>query len=169
MPIIFAFALLSVPAALIEYAQQAKLAGVWFEAIRFYKKWMQFGSPLYMAVELGLIIFFAYFYQSIVPSMQPKEIAEQLRKQGSTIPGVRPGSATEAYLGTILNRLTLIGAVALGLIVMVASMATSMTGMVTLQGLGSTSLMILVGVALDLVNQVKVHLMAQSYKGFLAK
>jgi preprotein translocase subunit SecY len=167
MPVIFAFALLTVPSALVEFLQQGQPKGMLFDVLRFYQKWLAFGTPLHTVLEFALIVFFSYFYNSIVPSMQPKDIAEQLRKSSSTIPGVKPGRPTEEYLGKLLNRITLIGAVALSVIVLMASAGTMVTGIVTLQGLGSTSLIILVGVALDLVNQVRVHLLAQSYQGFL--
>jgi len=99
--------------------------------------------------------------------MQPKEIADNLKKYGSSIPGIKPGRPTAEKLEEILSRTTFIGAFALALITLVASSATSITGISTLAGLGATSLIIMVGVALDTVNQIRVHLLARQYQGFL--
>jgi preprotein translocase subunit SecY len=99
--------------------------------------------------------------------MQPREIADNLKKYGSSIPGIKPGKPTADKLDEILSRTTLIGAVGIALIVLVASSATSLTGITTLNGLGATSLIIMVGVALDTVKQIRVHLLARQYEGFL--
>jgi preprotein translocase subunit SecY len=90
-----------------------------------------------------------------------------LKKYGNAIPGVKPGVPTGEYLAVILNRIIFIGAVFLAIITLVASSATSFTGIKTLAGLGSTALIIMVGVALDTMNQIKVHLMVKQYEGFL--
>jgi preprotein translocase subunit SecY len=90
-----------------------------------------------------------------------------LKKYGNDIPGVKPGVPTGEYLAVILNRIIFIGAVFLAIITLVASSATSFTGISTLAGLGSTALIIMVGVALDTMNQIKVHLMVKQYEGFL--
>ena len=167
MPIIFTFAVLAFPQALIELALKNHPTGWVLGAITGYKRLMGFGSPVAIAVQFALIIFFSYFYSSLVPSMQPKEIAEQLKKHGNAIAGVKPGQPTAQWLGSMLNKLTLIGAVLLAFITLAASSATAVTGISTLSGLGSTALIILVGVALDLVQQVKVHLLVKQYEGFL--
>lgn len=188
MPIIFAFAVLAFPSTIVGFLQQTNPSGWTFEFIPdphitfnpllFYQKyftpgasfpglpWLRFPN-LYMIIEFALIVFFTFFYASITPSMQPREIAEQLKKYGSSIPGIKPGKPTAEKLEEILSKTTFIGAVALALITLVASSATAMTGITTLVGLGSTSLIIMVGVALDTANQIKVHLMAKQYEGFL--
>jgi preprotein translocase subunit SecY len=102
-----------------------------------------------------------------MPNMQPKEIANNLKKYGSSIPGIKPGKPTADILDKILGRTTFIGAMGLGLIALIPGIASGITGISTLQGLGSTSLIIMVGVALDFVNQVKTHLLARQYEGFL--
>jgi len=188
MPIIFAFAVLAFPSTIFGILQETNPAGWAFEDIfglgltfnpvLFYQKYFSMGASfpglpwlkfpnLYMIVEFSLIVFFTFFYASITPSMQPKEIADQLKKYGSSIPGIKPGRPTAEKLEEILSKTTFIGAVALAMITLIASAATSFTGITTLIGLGSTSLIIMVGVALDTANQIKVHLMSKQYEGFL--
>jgi preprotein translocase subunit SecY len=167
MPLIFTFMLLSFPGLLVDMLLQTKPTGILFEALRMYKTYMTPGSPLYIAVQFGLILFFSYFYVTLVPSLQPKEIAENLRKHGNAIPGIKPGKATGVYLDTLISHLTFIGAMMLGVITLIASSATALTGISTLAGLGTTALIIMVGVALDTVNQIRVQLLAKQYEGFL--
>ena len=102
-----------------------------------------------------------------MPNMQPKDIANNLKKHGSSIPGVKPGRPTAEALDRILTRTTFIGAMALGLIALIPSLASKVTNITTFQGIGATSLIIMVGVALDLINQVKTHLLAKQYESFL--
>ena len=99
--------------------------------------------------------------------MQPKEIADNLKKYGSAIPGVKPGKPTADKLDEILTRLMLIGAIALGIIAMVPTVASKVTGITTMQGIGATSLIIMVGVALDFINRIKTHLLSKNYETFL--
>jgi preprotein translocase subunit SecY len=167
MPIIFAFAVLAFPATVFAYIQQQHPQGLLLEVVTFYERTFSAGKPAYIAVEFLLIVFFTFFYSSIIPSMQPKEIAENLKKYGSSIPGIKPGRPTAEKLEEILTRTTFIGAFALAAITLIASSATSLTGISTLAGLGATSLLIMVGVALDTVNQIRVHLLARQYEGFL--
>ena len=167
MPLIFAFAVLSFPATIMQVIQQNHPVGWQLEVLRFYSKFLSPGQFGYIVVEFTLIVFFTFFYASITPSMQPKEIATNLKKHGSAIPGIKPGKPTADKLEEILTRTTFIGAVALGVITLIASSATSITGITTLQGIGTTSLIIMVGVALDTVNQIRVHLLARQYQGFL--
>jgi preprotein translocase subunit SecY len=177
MPIIFAFAVLSFPSQLIMFLKQMNPGGLMlqdtlglgieFDPIRLYENYFSFGSFGYIAVEFLLIVFFTFFYASIIPSMQPREIAENLKKHGVSVPGIKPGKPTAEKLEEILSRTTLIGAVALALIALIGSFSTTWTGITTLQGLGSTSLIIMVGVALDTANQIRVHLLSRQYEGFL--
>jgi preprotein translocase subunit SecY len=167
MPIIFAFALLAFPSTIIGLLQSTKPTGLVAEIISGYNRYLAPGSVGYIITEFLLIVFFTFFYGTLTPSLQPREIADNLRKSGNAIPGVKPGRPTGEFLDAILSRTTLIGAVALALITLVASSATSFTGITTLQGLGSTSLIIMVGVSLDLVNQIRVHLLSKHYEGFL--
>ena len=124
------------------------------------------GIPYYVLYFL-LIVGLTFFYASIMPNMQPKDIAKNLKKYGSSIPGVKPGKPTAEALDKILTKTTFIGAIALGIIALVPSFASYITNIKTLQGIGATSLIIMVGVALDLINQVKTHLLARNYESFL--
>jgi preprotein translocase subunit SecY len=172
MPIIFTFAVMAFPSTLLGLLQQSQAQpgqmAPWLQTVvGFYGRYLSPGTWAYGAIEFALIIFFTFFYSSIIPSMQPREIAESLKKYGSAIPGIKPGRPTAEKLEQILSRTTMIGAAALAGITLLATSATSLTGITTLQGLGSTSLIILVGVALDTVNQIRVHLLARQYEGFL--
>jgi preprotein translocase subunit SecY len=167
MPIIFAFAVLAFPSTLFAILKTQAHTGFLMTVVTFYERYFNAGSPVYILIEFLLIVFFTFFYASIVPSMQPKEIADNLKKYGSSIPGIKPGRPTAEKLEEILSRTTFIGAFALAIITLVASSATSLTGISTLAGLGATSLIIMVGVALDTVNQIRVHLLARQYEGFL--
>lgn len=167
MPIIFAFAVLAFPSTIFGFLQQQHPTGFLLEVVRFYERYLAAGKPAYILVEFLMIVFFTFFYASITPGMQPKEIADNLKKYGSSIPGVKPGRPTAEKLSEILGRITFIGAFALAIITLLASSATSITGITTLNGLGATSLIIMVGVALDTVNQIRVHLLARQYEGFL--
>ena len=121
----------------------------------------------YYVIYFVLIVTLTFFYASIIPSMQPKEIANNLKKYGSAIPGVKPGKPTADKLNEILSRITFIGAMSLGIIAMIPTIATKITNITTFQGIGATSLIILVGVALDFVNQIKTHMLAKNYESFL--
>lgn len=167
MPIIFAFAVLAFPSTIFAMLQQQHPTGILFDVLRFYERYLSPGKPAYICIEFLLIVFFTFFYSSIIPSMQPKEIADNLKKYGSSIPGIKPGRPTAEKLEEVLSKTTLIGAVAIAIITLLASSATSITGITTLNGLGATSLIIMVGVALDTVNQIRVHLLARQYEGFL--
>lgn len=167
MPIIFAFAVLAFPSTIFAILQQQHPSGLMLEVVTFYERYLSAGKPLYIVIEFLTIVFFTFFYSSIIPSMQPKEIADNLKKYGSAIPGIKPGRPTAEKLEEILSRTTFIGAFALAAITLIASSATTLTGITTLAGLGATSLIIMVGVALDTVNQIRVHLLARQYEGFL--
>jgi preprotein translocase subunit SecY len=167
MPIIFAFAVLAFPSTILAMLEQQHVTGPLAQVVIFYKLYLSAGKPAYILLEFLLIVFFTFFYSSITPSMQPREIADNLKKYGSAIPGIKPGKPTADKLDEVLSRTTLIGAVGLAVITLFASSATSLTGITTLNGLGATSLIIMVGVALDTVKQVRVHLLARQYEGFL--
>jgi preprotein translocase subunit SecY len=167
MPIIFTYMLLAFPQTVTDLIMRTHPTGWLFEAVRWYKTAFTPNSPLFILTEFALIIFFSYFYATLVPALQPKEIASQLKRSGSVIPGVKLGKETEYHLDGILTKITLIGALFLGVITLVASAATSLTGIVTLAGLGSTALIIMVGVAMDTMNQIRVHLLVKQYEGFL--
>ncbi len=168
MPIIFAIAILLFPSTILALAGNADFKSAALK--NFIVHLNQIMSPdgvVYYVLYISLIIALTFFYASIMPNMQPKDIADNLKKYGSSIPGVKPGRPTAEALDKILSRTTFIGAVALGIIALVPSFATYVTNIQTLQGIGATSLIIMVGVALDLINQVRSHLLARNYESFL--
>ena len=168
MPIIFAIAILLFPTTALSLVGQANLPAGWIK--NSVMGLTQFLSPdgiPYYIIYFLLIFALTFFYASIMPNIQPKDIATNLKKYGSSIPGIKPGKPTAEALDKILSKTTFIGAIALGLIALVPSFASYATGIKTLQGIGATSLIIMVGVALDLINQVRSHLLARNYETFL--
>ena len=145
-----------------QIAEQSWAQNTWnwlvreFFALTSYATWEH--SVLYFA----LIIFFAFFYASIV--LPTKDMAENLRRSGRAIQGVRPGRPTSEYLEATLSRLIFIGAVAIAIVAIVPIHVEHATGVVTLQGLGSTSLIILVGVAIDTQRQIITHALSARYQ-----
>jgi preprotein translocase subunit SecY len=99
--------------------------------------------------------------------MNPVDVSQNLKKMGSSIPGVRPGRATTEYIERILNRLTFLGAIFLGLIATVPTAVESATRVTTFKGLGATSLLILVGVAIDTAKQIQTYVISQRYEGMV--
>ena len=168
MPIIFAIAILLFPSTVLSLVGQANFKSVAVKNIVV--QMTQFLSPdgiTYYLLYFLLIVALTFFYASIMPNMQPKDIADNLKKYGSSIPGVKPGRPTAEALDKILTKTTFIGAIGLGVIALVPSLASYITNIKTLQGIGATSLIIMVGVALDLINQVRTHLLARNYESFL--
>ena len=168
MPIIFAVAILLFPSAVLSLVGQAnfKSAAVQDLVVRL----THFMSPdgiTYYVLYFLLIFALTFFYASIMPNMQPKDIATNLKKYGSSIPGIKPGKPTAEALDKILSKTTFIGALGLGIVALIPSFASYITNIKTLQGIGATSLIIMVGVALDLINQVRTHLLARNYESFL--
>jgi preprotein translocase subunit SecY len=168
MPIIFAIAILLFPSTILAMVGQAnfKSAQVKHIIVSLNHFLSPDGIPYYL-IYVGLIIALTFFYASIMPNMQPKDIADNLKKYGSSIPGVKPGRPTAEALDKILTKTTFIGAIGLGIIALVPSFGSYVTKIETLQGIGATSLIIMVGVALDLINQVRSHLLARNYESFL--
>lgn len=169
MPIIFAIAILLFPTTLLSIVGQSKLPpGVIRDIITFLSNDILSPAKIpYYIIYFLLIVLLSFFYSSIMPNMQPKEISDNLKKYGSSIPGIKPGKPTSEAIDKILSRITLIGALGLGIIAMIPTIASGITGITTFQGIGSTSLIIMVGVALDLINQIRTHLLARQYEGFL--
>ncbi|MBE7712611.1 MAG: preprotein translocase subunit SecY [Cyanobacteria bacterium SIG26] len=168
MPIIFAIAILLFPSTILALVGQTAIKSVALS--NFIVKLNQIMSPdgfVYYLLYVGLIIALTFFYASIMPNMQPKDIADNLKKYGSSIPGIKPGKPTADALDKILSKTTFIGAIGLGIVALVPSLASYLTKIETLQGIGATSLIIMVGVALDLINQVRTHLLARNYESFL--
>ena len=168
MPIIFAIAILLFPSTILSLVGQAnfKNEAVKTMVIHLTQVLSPEGIPYYVLYFL-LIFALTFFYASIMPNMQPKDIADNLKKYGSSIPGVKPGRPTAEALDKILTKTTFIGALGLGVIALVPSLASYVTNIKTIQGIGATSLIIMVGVALDLINQVRTHLLARNNESFL--
>ena len=121
--------------------------------------------PIYMAVYFALIIFFTYFYVSI--TFNPTEVADNMKKYGGFIPGIRAGKPTEDYLSYVLSRITLPGALYLGLISLIPLIAFAVINANQNFPFGGTSILIMVGVALDTVKQIESQLQQRNYEGFL--
>lgn len=168
MPIIFAVAILLFPSTVLSLVGQAnfKSAAVQDVVVKLTHFMSPDGIPYYVLYFL-LIFALTFFYASIMPNMQPKDIATNLKKYGSSIPGIKPGKPTAEALDKILSKTTFIGALGLGIVALIPSLASYITNIKTLQGIGATSLIIMVGVALDLINQVRTHLLARNYESFL--
>lgn len=168
MPIIFAIAILLFPTTVLSLAGQANIpAGFLRNTVMGLTQFLSPDGIPYYIIYFFFVFTLTFFYASIMPNMQPKDIATNLKKYGSSIPGIKPGKPTAEALDKILSRTTFIGAVALGIIALVPSFASYVTNIKTLQGIGATSLIIMVGVALDLINQVRSHLLARNYESFL--
>jgi preprotein translocase subunit SecY len=167
MPIIFAIAILLFPSTVLGLVGQAHLTGTAETVFLFLNKLFNPSGFWYYVIYFLMIVALTFFYASIMPNMQPKEIAENLKKYGSSIPGIKPGKPTAEALDKILTKTTFIGALALGCIALVPAFASYATKITTFQGIGATSLIIMVGVALDLINQVRTHLLARNYETFL--
>ncbi len=170
IPVIFAAAILMLPATFVQFLmpfqQSEGFMGYVFFAIDWISNQLQPGQLIYTILYVGLIIFFCYFYTAI--TFNPKDVAENLQKYGSTIPGYSHGKRTEEYLNRILNRITLAGAIFLAMVAIVPDIMTFMLDIPRQIAflLGGTSIIIIVGVALDTVNQVENHLRVRNYEGF---
>ena len=191
IPVIFASSVLSMPQSLFS-ALPPKNPGNWYGKIFAFFQVFHAGDPYYELIFLSLIIFFTFFYVSIVFNVE--EVADNLRKHGGFMPGIRPGRATAEYLNTILTRLTVVGAVYLALVAFLPQFMLSgyrvgrlpfigpwldalvsttpglgwiPTGMGYQFYFGGTSLLILVGVAMDTVAQIEAQLVMRNYEGFL--
>jgi len=171
MPIIFAIAILLFPQTILTVlGSSSLLPGVVKDVVTFMNNNLFNTAKIwYYIIYFALIFLLTFFYASIMPNMQPRDIANNLKKSGSSIPGIKPGKPTADALDKIISKITFIGAIGLGIIAMIPSIASKVTGITTFQGIGSTSIIIMVGVALDLVNQIRTHALSQQYEGFLKK
>ena len=168
MPIIFAIAILLFPTTVIDLVGKASLStGAFGNFMVLVSRALDPSGFLYNAIYFLLIVGLTFFYASIIPNLQPKEIATNLKKYGSSIPGIKPGKPTAEALDKILSKTTFIGAFGLGIVALIPSIACSITNITTLHGIGATSLIIMVGVALDFINQVRTNLLPKNYESFL--
>jgi preprotein translocase subunit SecY len=158
IPIIFASSVLLFPATIAQFIPNPvvqKVVGM-----------LSPSGSLYMVFYFLLIFFFTYFYTAI--TFNPKELSENIQKYGGFITGIRPGKPTGQYLEFVITRLTLVGATFLAIIAVVPTIVEGLTHITSFQGLGSTALLIVVGVAMDLVRQIETHLVTRQYEGLLA-
>jgi preprotein translocase subunit SecY len=160
IPPIFASSLLLLPITVANFTQGQ--GPDWLNRITAL---LGHGQPLFLVLYAGLIIFFAFFYTSIM--FNPKETAENLKKYGGFIPGIRPGERTAEYIDYVLTRITLIGALYLTLVCLLPEFLVGYTGVPFY--FGGTSLLIVVSVTMDTVAQVQGHLLAQQYEGLIKK
>ena len=161
IPVIFASSLLYLPALSTQFDPDGSNA-----VTRFVAQYLVRGDhPLYMAIYFAMIIFFTYFYVSI--TFNPEEVADNMKKYGGFIPGIRAGKPTEEYLSYVLSRITFPGSLYLGIISLIPLIALSLVGATQNFPFGGTSILIMVGVALDTVKQIESQLQQRNYEGFL--
>ena len=160
IPPIFASSLLLLPVTLANFS--AGSGPSWLNTIT---AMVGHGQPLYMLLYAGLIIFFAFFYTAVV--FNPTDTAENLKKHGGFIPGIRPGAKTAEYIDYVLTRITVIGAIYLVGVCLLPEFLISYTGVPFY--FGGTSLLIVVSVTMDTVSQVQGHLLAHQYEGLVKK
>ncbi|NMF82261.1 preprotein translocase subunit SecY [Nodosilinea sp. P-1105] len=158
MPIIFASAVLVLPISLTQYINNPTFNQI-------VNTYLNPTSLVYVGLYLLMILFFSYFYASLV--VNPEDMSRNLKKMGASIPGIRPGKATTEYISRILNRLTFLGAIFLGLVAVVPSAVEGLTRVQTFRGFGATSLLILVGVAIDTAKQIQTYVISQRYEGMV--
>lgn len=157
IPPIFASSIIMFPATI------AGFAGIpWVQGVA---RQLSPGTIIYTILYVGLIFFFAYFYTAII--FNPVDIADNLKKYGGFIPGIRPGQKTSEYIYRVLSRLTFVGAVYLSIVCILPEILIKKANVPFY--FGGTSLLIVVGVALDTVSQIEAHLVTRSYEGFLKK
>lgn len=132
--------------------------------VMFESGWLSSQKPIYPLVYVVFIIFFTWFYTSV--TFKPDEVAENLQKNGGFIPGLRPGKPTEEFLTRVMNRMTLIGGLFASIVAIIPILLSQATQFKNLQ-LGGTTLLILVGVALEINKQIKAQLVMRHYEGFL--
>jgi preprotein translocase subunit SecY len=159
IPVIFASSLLYLP-VLVSQFRQDKPWAQWIQG-----NLVKGDHPIYMVTYVALIIFFTYFYVSI--TFNPKEVADNMKKYGGFIPGIRAGRPTEEYLSYVLSRITLPGAIYLAIISMIPLVALVLLNASQNFPFGGTSILIMVGVGLDTVKQIESQLQQRNYEGFL--
>ena len=160
MPIIFASAFLVLPTYISQITKNSFI-------INLTNTLSPTGSnkTIYLIFYFLLILFFSYFYASLI--INPSDVSKNLKKMESSIPGIRPGKATADYLQKTLNRLTFLGALFLAFIAVIPSIIENLTSISTFKGLGATSLLILVGVAIDTSKQVQTYLISKNYENIM--
>ncbi|MDL1970072.1 MAG: preprotein translocase subunit SecY [Candidatus Desulfofervidaceae bacterium] len=157
IPPIFASSILMFPATIAQFVKVPA-----FEKVVSLFRW---GSPLYLLLYVILIIFFCYFYTAIV--FNPEDVADNMRKYGGYIPGIRPGKRTSEYIDKVLTRLTFAGAIYVSLVCVLPTILIKQFHVPFY--FGGTALLIVVGVAIETIAQIETHLITRYYEGFLKK
>jgi preprotein translocase subunit SecY len=161
IPVIFSSSLLYLPAMAVQFNQNSSNPVLdWVSAYL-----VRGDHPIYMAAYFLLTIFFTYFYVAI--TFNPQEVADNMKQYGGFIPGIRAGKPTEEYLNYVLSRITFPGSLYLGLVALIPLIALVLVGANQNFPFGGTSLLIMVGVALDTVKQIESQLQQRNYEGFL--
>jgi preprotein translocase subunit SecY len=160
IPIIFASSLLAVPGLIAQFGDQT--AG-WVQ-------WLSINlvpqeAPLHLGIYVVLIIFFCYFYTAI--TFNPDEVADNMKKYGGFIPGIRAGRPTAEYLSYVISRITAPGSVYLALVALIPTIVFILLGISTNIPFGGASILIVVGVGLETVKQIESQLQQRHYEGFL--
>jgi preprotein translocase subunit SecY len=163
IPVIFASSLLYIPQLAAQLFGKSTATSGW--TVWVSQHLVRGNDPIYEALFFLLIVFFTYFYVSI--TFNPTEVADNMKKYGGFIPGIRPGGPTAGYLSYVLSRLTAPGAVYLGLVALIPMIAIGLVGATQQFPLGGTSILIAVGVGLDTVKQIESQLQQRNYEGFL--
>ncbi|HAL87063.1 MAG TPA: preprotein translocase subunit SecY [Deferribacteraceae bacterium] len=157
IPIIFAMSILAVPSTLATFSTN--------EIVQKISFWFTPSSAMYYVFSLVMIVFFTYFYTSII--FNPTDIAENINKGGGVIPGKRPGEHTAAFIDYVLSRLTFVGAIYLSAVALLPQLFIS--GFNVPFYFGGTSLLIVIGVGMDVISKIETHLVSHNYDGFLKK
>jgi preprotein translocase subunit SecY len=159
MPIIFAQSIMFIPTTVLSFFPDN-------EFLQMVAGWFQYHSPIYSTIYALMIVFFTYFYTAI--AFNPKDVADNMKKQGGFIPGIRPGKQTSEFIDNILTKITLPGSIFLAIIAILPAFvgAWGVSGNFA-QFFGGTSLLIIVGVALDTLQQIESHLLMRHYDGFM--
>ncbi|MGI6574345.1 MAG: preprotein translocase subunit SecY [bacterium] len=158
IPIIFASSVLMFPGTVAQFINHP-----WAQAVA---AWLQFGTSLHTILYVLLTIFFTYFYTAV--TFNPQDVAENMKKYGGFIPGLRPGKRTAEYIDRILTRLTFAGALFIAFIAILPVFIGKVTG---IEGIyfGGTGILIVVGVALETMKQIEAHMLMRHYEGFMKK
>jgi preprotein translocase subunit SecY len=162
MPIIFASSIVALPSTIgLMFGKDATSGGVWGAILGVFST----KNPVYAILTFVLIIAFAYFYISI--SFNPIEVANNLKKNGGSILGIRPGKPTTDFIAKILSRITLIGAIFLGLIATIPLIIGMVSNDWSFLAFGGSSIIIVVGVIIETVTEIETQMTMRHYKGFL--
>jgi preprotein translocase subunit SecY len=156
IPPIFASSILMFPLTIGQFVESETVQN-------FFSDHLGYGSTLYNVIYVALIVFFAYFYTAIV--INPTDVADNIKRSGAYIPGIRPGKRTAEYIDRILGRLTLIGALYVSAVCVLPILLSDQVGVPFY--FGGTALLIVVGVALDTLAQIEAHLVSRQYEGFV--